>query len=226
MKQSGNVVRWAIGGALVVITSVWIVAAVGVAGGQGQGQAQAPPGGPMPPHRFGFGGPFGRGMGLNLPDLSDAQRDQIRSVIQNYADEMRQLTEQARTARVALGDAIMMTPLDETAIRQKSADWGAAETELAVARGRMQAEIFALLTPQQQQAFTERREQMKERMRSGPPGPPRRQGGRFGAPSAGHPSAAAALGPPAGQPADAPVRSSALTQVAVALVQFVVSALV
>ena len=54
-------------------------------------------GGPMGPGRMGPGGPMGRGgpmgllgqlgRGLRALDLSDAQRDQVRAILQSHKDE-------------------------------------------------------------------------------------------------------------------------------------------
>lgn len=168
--------RGLVGAALVATIAVVGTTAIGASG---EAQPPGPRGGLGGPARPGPGGPFG-GFGLNLRDLSEEQREQAQRVIESHAEEMERLGTELRTARFALEDTIAATPLDEAAILQRSADVGAAEGRLAVVRGRMQAEIFALLTPEQQQQVTERREQMRERREAGEPRPPRRPGARFG----------------------------------------------
>lgn len=173
--RSSQLKRGRVGAALVAMIAVVGAAAIGAAG---EAQPPGPRGGLGGPARPGPGGPFA-GLGLNLRDLSEEQREQAQRVVESHAEEMERSATELRTSRFALEDAIATTPLDEAAILQRSADVGAAEGRLAVVRGRIQAEIFALLTPDQQQQVTERREQMRERREAGEPRPPRRPGARL-----------------------------------------------
>ena len=119
-----------------------------------------------------FGGPgrsFGPGLfGLRLADLSETQREQVRAILERHETETRSLWEQQRTARSALEDSIVASPGDEGAIRQKSAELGSVDSELAVVRARMHAEVMTLLTPEQQQELQQDRARMKERRESAP----------------------------------------------------------
>jgi len=172
MQRKPNRKSRVIGVALVLVSVLGVTSWV-VTGAQAQ-----PPGAPAGPrpHRMGPGGGFGPGMGLGLggvSNLSDAQREQIRRVVENHADQIGPLTEKVRAARLALEDALVNDPLSEGPLLQRSSDLGAAEGELAVARGRLLAEISTLLTPEQQQQAKAWREQMKERI--GSDRPPRRR---------------------------------------------------
>jgi Spy/CpxP family protein refolding chaperone len=114
----------------------------------------------------GFGGP---GLfGLRIAELSDAQREQVRAVMERHEDETRPLWEQQRTARFALEDAILAGSIDEGTIRQKSAELGSVDAELAVVRARIHAEVMTLLTREQQQQLQEQRTRMRERRESAP----------------------------------------------------------
>ena len=100
----------------------------------------------------GRGGPIGRGM-LALPierlDLTDAQRQQVRTVMQSHDDDLRALNERARAAHQALQAAVVADVVDEGAIRARSADVGSVEADLAIARARIRSEVLQLLTPEQ-----------------------------------------------------------------------------
>jgi Spy/CpxP family protein refolding chaperone len=104
------------------------------------------------------GGPGGRmgplgDIGLPLPalNLSDEQKTQVQAVMQAHAGELQQLAQRIGPAHQAVRQAIETVPVDEQLIRQKSADLAAAEADGAVLRARIRSEIFALLTPEQQQ---------------------------------------------------------------------------
>jgi Spy/CpxP family protein refolding chaperone len=122
--------------------------------------------------RPGFGGPGGRLapglLGLRVADLTDTQREQVRAILERHEAETRPLLEQQRTAHAALQDSIAASPVDEGAIRQKSAELAAVDAELAVIRARINAEVMTLLTPQQQQEVQQHRAQMKERRENAP----------------------------------------------------------
>jgi Spy/CpxP family protein refolding chaperone len=103
------------------------------------------PGGP--------GGPMGGPMGMPpLPpslNLTDAQREQIKAIADSHRDEWKALADRARTAHEALMAVEMSDPIDENAIRAKSADVAAVEADMAVARAHSRAEVFQVLTADQ-----------------------------------------------------------------------------
>ena len=124
-------------------------------GAQG-GAAQAPagrmgrgPGGPGGPGmgrgRGGPGGP-GRGLGIDMRDLTDAQRDQIKSIRDAHADELRPLIDRVQKAREALNTAVMTGTGDLRGV--------ALEIEAAV---------IAVLTPEQKQKMLDRQKEMDAR---------------------------------------------------------------
>jgi protein CpxP len=122
-----------------------------------------------------FGGPGG-GMGLlpMLPrqlQLTDAQRDQVRTIAQSHADEWKALAERARTARQALMAAVTGDSIDETLIRAKSAEVAAVEADLNVARARAGAEVRQILTPEQKTKLKELQSRRAERSGQARPGP-------------------------------------------------------
>jgi Spy/CpxP family protein refolding chaperone len=126
--------------------------------------AQDRPGGPG---RFGgrggperFGGPGGP-MGM-LPmlgrdiDLTDAQKDQIKTIAESHKDEWKALADRARTARGSLADAVTADTINEALIRQKSADVALVDADMAVARAKAHAEVWQILTADQKAKLKER----------------------------------------------------------------------
>jgi Spy/CpxP family protein refolding chaperone len=156
-----------------IVTAVFAaLVAAGAAYAQGPGFGR---GGRGPD---GFGGPGGRGgpgaalggLPLRQLNLSETQQQQIRDVAQQYREQNQQAAEQLRTAMEAQRKAVDALPVNEGLIRSTTQALVEAQTELAIQRARMQSEIFALLTPaQQEQAKTlqadrdTRAQQMRER---------------------------------------------------------------
>lgn len=102
-------------------------------------------------HGPGPGGPLGefRMMAERL-GLTDAQKAQIKSILQSHKDEWKALADRAATAHKALQDAVTADPIDDELIRQRSAAVAAVQADVAVARAHTRAEILQVLTPDQQ----------------------------------------------------------------------------
>jgi periplasmic protein CpxP/Spy len=121
------------------------------------------PGGPGGPGRFGGpGGPMGMlpMLGPRL-GLTDAQRDQIKTIADAHKGEWKALADRGRAAHMALDAAITADGLNEAQIRQKSAEASAVDADVAVARAHAHAEVFQILTADQ-------RAQLKEMKGRGP----------------------------------------------------------
>jgi Spy/CpxP family protein refolding chaperone len=134
-------------------------------------QPQDVPGGPLQGMRRGGpkGGPGGIGLpGLRQLELSETQREQIRTITQSHRDEMRQIAERTREAHRALDAAAEATSVDEADIRAKSTALASALADGAIARAKINAEILGVLTPEQQQKLTELRTQRDERRNAAP----------------------------------------------------------
>jgi protein CpxP len=144
---------------------------LGPDGGGHMGPRGKGPGGPGGPGGR-MAGPLGGLLGLHpdLPlaalNLTDAQREQVRTILQGHRDEGRALATRAQTALEALRKASEGT-VDEGAIGQQGQALGAVIAEAAVLRARVRSEVFAILTPEQQAEATkiqaERRTRMQER---------------------------------------------------------------
>lgn len=115
---------------------------------------------------FGRGGhDFGlmREIGIGRLDLTDAQRQQVRTILQGQRDTQGQIRQRMRAAHKALNDAVSAPAFDEAAVRARSAELAAVQADAAVVRARIRSEVWAILTPEQQQKATELRAKMAER---------------------------------------------------------------
>ena len=124
---------------------------------------------------MGRGGPMGPGwpggpMGM-LPmfgqrlGLTDAQKDQIKSIAESHKEEWKTIADRARTAHEALEDAVTADAIDEGLIRQRSAEVGAVEADMAVARAHTFAEFAQILTADQKAQLKTMQAEMKKRMK-------------------------------------------------------------
>ncbi len=126
--------------------------------------------GPGGPGR-GPGGPGGIVPGLRGLDLTETQREQVKAAIDSHKTEFEAQAKAMQTARQALHAAVAADTFDEAAIRSKAADVAVVDADGAVLRAKVHSEVWALLTPEQQQkAKTQqaeraaRRGQMRERV--------------------------------------------------------------
>jgi protein CpxP len=148
------------------------------AAAQDQNTSQPPPpfsGRGMGPGR---GGPMGGGMGPGGPmgflpmlgrklQLTDAQREQIKGIVDSHRDEWKALADRARPAHDALNAAVTSGSVDEALVRQKAADLAAVEADMAVGRARAFAEVFQILTDDQKARLKTLESAMKDRMKAG-----------------------------------------------------------
>jgi periplasmic protein CpxP/Spy len=135
-----------------------------VAGGYVSAQNTNRPRGPFAEGRGGPGGPMGA-LGPMIAahlNLTDAQKDQVKGIMDSHRDESRALGDRAMKARQALQAAVMADAVDEGLIRTRAAELATIESDLAVARARIHAEIFRILTPDQQAQAREAVSQMQQ----------------------------------------------------------------
>jgi Spy/CpxP family protein refolding chaperone len=119
-----------------------------------------------------FGGPGFGGLelmrGLREVGLTDAQREQIRSILEQHRAEFQELATRGNEARRGVLDAIETEPVDEALIRERSNAAAVVMADAAILGARVRSEIFLILTPEQQekakQLRAERAERMRERM--------------------------------------------------------------
>ena len=140
-----------------------------------------PPEGGPPLRRMGPGGPGGRGFGpgpggpfgmlgelghgLRQLELTDAQREQLRAVMQSHQAEFTEIGNRLRAAHEGLDAVVSADSVDESAIRARSADVAAIQADAAVLRAKVHQEVFSLLTAEQQAKAKELRTQAQTRMK-------------------------------------------------------------
>ena len=108
------------------------------------------------------GGPplGGQLMHLRALDLSEAQQEQIRTMGEQSGEAIQAAAEQARQA---LHDATIADVVSEGQIHVAAAALGTAEGEAAVHRAYLHAQVWQLLTPEQQVAAREAEAEMARR---------------------------------------------------------------
>jgi Spy/CpxP family protein refolding chaperone len=156
MEMSKQMVRGVVVAALAVVM---------VAGAAASSFAQGPKGR--------AGGPgFGPGFGGGLPplhvlavalDLTEAQQEQIRTIVAGQRDTMQQLGQRMRTARQGVEAAVRAPQVNEAGIRSAVAALSQVQADAAVVRAQVRQEVFALFTPEQRA----KAEQLEQSRRSG-----------------------------------------------------------
>jgi len=96
-------------------------------------------------------------------DLTAEQQTQIRGIFKNHADEIETHVKAGMDARRALHQALLTQPIDENAIRNLAMQAGAAHGESAIVFAKIRAEIWPVLTSDQQAKMTQLHGQMKDR---------------------------------------------------------------
>ncbi len=133
----------------------------------GASYAQQPP---PPPHRGMWmghgpmmGGPFAQiRRGLRQLGLSDQQKSQIQTIFQGHKTDLQGFAARMQPARKALNDAIT-SGANEATIRQAAGGVAAVEADMAVFRAAVRAQVFAVLTPDQQAKAAQLQQQMQQR---------------------------------------------------------------
>jgi Spy/CpxP family protein refolding chaperone len=114
-------------------------------------------------------GPFGPGIGgpgaLGQLNLSDAQKQQVRDIMQRDRDQNRSTLQRLQEAMQAQRAAITQVPVNEQAVRGAAAAVAAVQADLAVAQARLHADIWNILTPEQQDKAKQLEQQAEARAR-------------------------------------------------------------
>ena len=112
---------------------------------------QAGPGRGAGPFGPGGRGGFAAGFALGQLDLSDAQKQQVRDITQRHRQQMQPAMQRLQEAMQAQRAAINQVPANEAAVRQASAALAAVQADMAVDEARLHADIFSILTVEQQE---------------------------------------------------------------------------
>ena len=124
-------------------------------GGPGRGAGALRPGGRG----------FAAGFALGQLDLSDAQKQQVRDIMQRDREQMRSTMQRLDQAMQAQRAAIDQVPVNEQAVRAAAAQVATVQADLAVAQARVHADIWNILTPEQQTKAKELEQQAQARAR-------------------------------------------------------------
>jgi protein CpxP len=96
-------------------------------------------------------------------NLTDAQREQVKSILESRRESTQALAQRARTAHEALNAAITADAFNEGLIRSRAAEAASVDAELAVERGRVHADVLQILTAEQKAQLKELQAQRPER---------------------------------------------------------------
>ena len=97
-------------------------------------------------------------------NLTDAQKDQFKTITQQHRDQNKATMERLRTAMEAARKAVQAMPVNEALIRSTTQDLADAQAEAAIQRAHLQSELYALLTPDQQAQAKKLQAQRESRM--------------------------------------------------------------
>ncbi len=122
----------------------------------GAGTAWADPLGPQGPRGD---GPMRMERMLGQLDLTDAQREQIETILDVHRNAAAGQRADLHAARAALADRIHADVFDEQAIRDAAAAVATIEVDIALSRATLLQQVRGVLTPEQQ----DRLEQLHER---------------------------------------------------------------
>ena len=115
----------------------------------------------------GFGPGGGRGgFPLAQLELTDAQREQVRTVMQRHRDDMETVGKRLHEAHEAQRAAVETVPVNEALIRSTSQALGTAQTDMALLQARIHSDIWGLLTPDQQTKAKELKAQRDARAKA------------------------------------------------------------
>ena len=146
----------------IVLTAVLVAVMFGGAAAlfaQGPGRGAGPLGGP------GGRGGFAAGFALGQLDLSDAQKQQVRDIMQRHREQSQTTMDRLQQAMLAQRAAITTVPVNEALVRSTSATLAAVQADMAVDEARMHADIFSILTVEQQTKAKQLEEQAQARAR-------------------------------------------------------------
>jgi protein CpxP len=125
--------------------------------------AQGPRGG-GPFGARGARGPSGSMFALQALNLTDTQREQVKEIRERYREQGRALSQRLREAADKQRQAIETLPVNETLITSATQDMTQARVDVAIQEARLHAEVWSVLTPEQQAQATKLRAERKARM--------------------------------------------------------------
>lgn len=125
------------------------------------------------PHRRGFshrgnfhhrGMMMGRRMFRQL-DLTDAQKEQIRTIRKTSRDSTKALRDSLRDTHKQLADLGTDGTFDQAAVESLAGQQADLQKQLIIERQKVKSQIFAVLTPEQKTKFNEMKANFADRMK-------------------------------------------------------------
>jgi protein CpxP len=99
-------------------------------------------------------------------NLSDAQKERLKSIESSHRDDVKAFDNRAMSAHQGLEAAVTAETFDEATIRSRSTEVAAVEADMAVARARIRAEVLQVLTAEQQTQLKQMQAQMQQQAAS------------------------------------------------------------
>lgn len=104
-------------------------------------------------------------------DVTDAQRQEIKQILQEARPVTQPLVQRVVETRRALEDQVQIQPVNEAAIRSRAAELATAQADLAVQRSRIHEQLAGVLTEKQltraealRSSFRERADRLMARL--------------------------------------------------------------
>ena len=119
-----------------------------------------------PKHGAGMHGRFGERMAAEL-GLSDQQKTQIKTILQNEKTKVQPLRDQLRTEHQQMAALTKGGAFDETQVRNLANQEAQTQANLIVERERVKSEIYQVLTPDQRTKADQMQAQFGQRMHRG-----------------------------------------------------------
>ena len=111
----------------------------------------------------GRGGPGPLGLELRALNLTDAQRQQVSEIRERSREQMRTALQRLNEVGDKQRQAIETLPVNETLITSATQDMTQAQVDVAIQQARLNAEIWSVLTPEQQAQATKLKAERKAR---------------------------------------------------------------
>lgn len=118
---------------------MWAQRGPGGPGGPGGMRGPGGPGGPLGPAQF----------MLRQLDLTEAQRGQVKAIVDGHKADFQEIGTRMQAAREALGAAMEVSPVNPQGIREASAAVAAVEADANVLHATVRDEVFSILTDEQ-----------------------------------------------------------------------------
>jgi len=118
-------------------------------------------------HKFGKRGHHGGGMMLRGVDLTEAQKTQVKELMEGNRAKVKPLRESMKANRQKLHEATANGKFDETLVQALATEQANLSAQMLVERTRVKSQIFGLLTQEQKDKAAAARTEMKERFKGG-----------------------------------------------------------